>query len=82
MDVLFFLKDRTKFIRYFYNTAGEPFRETMRKDVRLDGPASACVTRQAIRGYQGSRNTRRLAGRAHGRRMSLSYSPFVGQILG
>lgn len=31
MDVLFFLKERTKFIRYFYETAAEPFRETMRK---------------------------------------------------
>ena len=31
MDVLFFLKERTKFIRYFYETAGAPFRETMRK---------------------------------------------------
>ena len=31
MDVLFFLKERTKFIRYFYETAGEPFRETIRK---------------------------------------------------
>jgi len=28
MDVLFFLKERTKFIRYFYETAGKPFRET------------------------------------------------------
>lgn len=31
MDVLFFLKERTKFIRYFYETAAEPFRETIRK---------------------------------------------------
>lgn len=31
MDVLFFLKERTKFIRYFYETAGQPFRETMRR---------------------------------------------------
>jgi len=31
MDVLFFLRKRTKFIRHFYETAGEPFRESMRK---------------------------------------------------
>ena len=31
MDVLFFLKERTRFIRYFYQTAAEPFRETIRK---------------------------------------------------
>lgn len=31
MDVLYFLKERTKFIRFFYETAGEPFRETIRK---------------------------------------------------
>ena len=31
MDVLFFLKERMKFIRHFYGTAGEPFRETMRR---------------------------------------------------
>ena len=31
MDVLFFLKERTRFIRHFYETAGEPFRESMRK---------------------------------------------------
>ena len=31
MDVLFFLKERTKFIRHFYETAGEPFRETIRQ---------------------------------------------------
>ena len=31
MDVLFFLKARTRFIRQFYETAGEPFREIMRK---------------------------------------------------
>ena len=31
MDVLFFLRERTKFIRYFYETAAEPFRETIRK---------------------------------------------------
>ena len=31
MDVFFFLKERTKFIRYFYDTAGNPFRETIRK---------------------------------------------------
>lgn len=37
MDVLFFLRERTKFIRHFYETAGEPFRETMRK-IEADEP--------------------------------------------
>lgn len=31
MQVLFFLKERTKFMRSYYETAGEPFREIMRK---------------------------------------------------
>jgi len=31
MDVLFFLKRRTEFIRNFYDAAGEPFRERVRK---------------------------------------------------
>ena len=31
VDILAFLKDRTTFIRDFYNTASSPFRETMRK---------------------------------------------------
>lgn len=31
MDVLYFLKGRTKFIRYFYETSAEPFRETFRR---------------------------------------------------
>jgi hypothetical protein len=31
MEVLFFLKRRTQFIRQFYETAGEPFREIQRK---------------------------------------------------
>lgn len=31
MDVLYFLKERTNFIRRFYDGAGEPFRETVRK---------------------------------------------------
>ena len=31
MDVLFFFKQRTRFIRHFYETAGMPFRETKRK---------------------------------------------------
>lgn len=31
MNVLFFLKERTKFIRRFYEQAGEPFRTTIRK---------------------------------------------------
>ena len=37
MEVLFFLKERTKFIQHFYETAGEPFRETMRK-IEADEP--------------------------------------------
>ncbi len=31
MDVLYFLKERTQFIRKYYETASEPFREIMRK---------------------------------------------------
>ncbi|HLN25832.1 MAG TPA: hypothetical protein VK558_17825 [Patescibacteria group bacterium] len=31
MDILFFLKERTRFIRYFYETAAAPFREIVRK---------------------------------------------------
>jgi hypothetical protein len=31
MDVLYFLTERMKFIRRFYELAGEPFRETMRR---------------------------------------------------
>ena len=31
MDVLFFFKKRTRFIKYFYETAEMPFRETIRK---------------------------------------------------
>ena len=31
MDVLYFFVDRTRFIRYFYDNAAAPFRETMRK---------------------------------------------------
>jgi hypothetical protein len=31
MDVLYFLKDRTQFIRQYYETAAEPFLEIMRK---------------------------------------------------
>ena len=37
MDVLFFLKERTRFTRYFYETAGEPFRETIRR-IEADEP--------------------------------------------
>lgn len=37
MDVLFFFKERTRFIRYFYEVAGEPFRETKRK-IEADEP--------------------------------------------
>ena len=38
MDVLFFLKKRTRFIRYFYKTAGFPFRETMRNVDKGESP--------------------------------------------
>ena len=31
MDVLYFLKERTRFIRHFYETAAEPFLETLRR---------------------------------------------------
>jgi len=31
MDILFFLNERTKFIRYYYNTAGQIFSDTIRK---------------------------------------------------
>jgi hypothetical protein len=31
MDVLFFLRERTRFIRKFHEAAGSPFRETIRK---------------------------------------------------
>ena len=31
MNVLFFLKERTKFIRHFYETAEKPFRDTIHK---------------------------------------------------
>ena len=31
MDILYFFKERTQFIRYFYNTAGMSFNETKRK---------------------------------------------------
>jgi hypothetical protein len=31
MDVLYFLKKRTQFNRAYYDTAGEPFREIIRK---------------------------------------------------
>ncbi len=38
MDVLFFLKERTKFIRYFYETAAHPFHETKRKIEAREAP--------------------------------------------
>lgn len=38
MDVLFFFKERTRFIRYFYETAGMPFYETMRKIEAEEAP--------------------------------------------
>ncbi|MCY4459289.1 MAG: hypothetical protein OXC26_02645 [Albidovulum sp.] len=31
MDVFYFFKERTRFLRYFYDSAAAPFRETMRK---------------------------------------------------
>jgi len=31
MDILYFLKERTRFIRYYYETAAEPFHEIKRK---------------------------------------------------
>ena len=40
MDVLFFLKKRTNFIRQFYETAGQPFRglaEFRRRNLFEDG---------------------------------------------
>lgn len=30
MDVLFFLRERANFIRFYYETAAAPFRETKR----------------------------------------------------
>ena len=30
MDVLYFFKERTRFLRYFYDSAAAPFCETMR----------------------------------------------------
>jgi hypothetical protein len=38
VDVLYFLTERTKFIRHFYETAGEPFRETMRRIEAAEAP--------------------------------------------
>ena len=38
MDVLFFFKERTQFIRYFYDTAGMPFYETKRKIENEEAP--------------------------------------------
>ena len=38
MDVLFFLKKRTKFIRHFYETAEKPFMETIHKIVNEVSP--------------------------------------------
>ena len=38
MDVLFFFKRRTGFIRRFYETAGTPFLETMRKIKAEESP--------------------------------------------
>jgi hypothetical protein len=38
MQVLYFLNERTKFIRHFYLTAGEPFRETIRKIEDRESP--------------------------------------------
>ncbi len=44
MDILYFLKERTKFIRYFYDTAGKPFRELMRKIEASEAPFQAGCT--------------------------------------
>ena len=42
MDVLYFFKERTRFLRYFYDSAAAPFLETMRKieagEARFDSP--------------------------------------------
>lgn len=38
MDVLWFLKERTKFIRNYYETAGAPFLETIRKIEAEEAP--------------------------------------------
>ena len=38
MEVLYFLKERTKFIRNFYDTACLPFRETIRKIEATEEP--------------------------------------------
>lgn len=38
MDVLFFFNERTRFIRHFYETAGQPFRETIRKIEAEESP--------------------------------------------
>jgi len=38
MEVLAFLKDRTRFIRDFYETAERPFREIMRKIEESEAP--------------------------------------------
>ena len=44
MEVLFFLKERTKFIRHFYDAAGDPFHETKRRieagEAPFDNPPS------------------------------------------
>ena len=38
MDVLYFFKERTRFLRYFYDSATAPFRETMRKIEAEEAP--------------------------------------------
>jgi hypothetical protein len=38
MDVLYFLRERTKFIRWFYEAAGGPFVETIRKIEARESP--------------------------------------------
>ena len=38
MEILYFLKERTKFIRYFYETAAKPFCETIRKIESSEDP--------------------------------------------
>ena len=38
MDVLYFFKEWTRFLRYFYDSAAAPFSETMRKIEAEEAP--------------------------------------------
>jgi hypothetical protein len=42
VDILFFLKRRTEFIRYFYDTGGEPFRDIIRRIESGISPFNEC----------------------------------------